>query len=62
MKKVKYVCDICGKELDIADVFDVIVPRTIYYENDVLPSQTTIYQEEICWDCCKKIAKFIDTI
>lgn len=62
MKKDIYICDVCGKELDSSNTFRVTIPRTIYYERDVLPSQTMIRQEEICWDCCKKIAKFIDTI
>lgn len=60
MKKEIYVCDICGKELQSDDVLCVILPRIVRYKNHPGMLQTAIHHQEICWGCCKKVAKLID--
>ena len=50
---IKYICDICGKEFDKNDGFDLKI------ESKCLNIAYSDFYKEICPDCRSKIATYI---
>lgn len=56
----KTVCDICGKELSTLPKLINVYNITIINKNRMCRAPYTRNYSEVCEDCTKKIAKFID--
>ncbi|MEM2999586.1 MAG: hypothetical protein QXX34_03560 [Candidatus Bathyarchaeia archaeon] len=48
----KYFCDICGKELDPADISVISADSTIVF----------LFKKEVCSDCIEEIKQYIETM